>query len=459
MDTKQPCVVLFSSHTGCIDQEKLLCHQYPAAKTMTESGDSVAIGYACAQVGGEAAKLVTLRLANATPDAIRAVIEKNLDALSAMLRYNADHGIGLFRISSDIIPFASHPAMTVDWRSEFGQTLRKIGQYIRDNGMRVSMHPGQYTVLNSPRAEVVQRAAEDLQYHAGFLDALGCDATCKIVVHIGGVYSGKQQAMDRFVTNYRALNERIRARLVIENDDRSYTAEDAVAIAKQTGMPVVFDVLHHKLNHGQSELSPFTWIDRCGRTWAKRDGKQKIHYAQSDPDRAAGAHARRIRAMEFLEFYNGLHDQTVDVMLEVKDKNLSAVKCRLLTQKTLKIGQLESEWARYKYLVLSRSAAIYGKIRTLLQNKSAPDALRFYTLIEDALALQENRGAQVNAAQHMWGYLRDAADEKAHKRFAALLLAYRQETGSRKAMQSFLFRLAKQQQCAYLLESLYFYLE
>ncbi len=417
----------------------------------------MAIGYACIHIGSEATKLSTLRLANASADNIRGVIQRNLDALLAMIHYNRDHEIKLFRISSDIIPLASHPAMQVDWKTEFSDTLRLIGKHIKDSEIRVSMHPGQYTVLNSPNDGIAKKAVEDLAYHSDFLDALGCDAACKIILHIGGVYSDKKQAMERFMARYAALDERIRARLVIENDDKSFTADDVYSISRQTGIPVVFDNLHHLLNHTQSNLSPFDWIDLCGRTWAHKDGKPKIHYSQSDPQTAAGAHSKSIRAREFLSFYNGLHDQNIDLMLEVKDKNLSAVKCILLTKEKPPVHLLEEEWARYKYLVLSRSASVYHSIRTLLKNKAEPDALRFYTFIEEAMALDEDRGAQVNAAQHVWGYVRKNADEKDRRKFAALIAAYQREGRSLKAVKNLLFRLAKQQDMRYLLESLYFY--
>lgn len=418
----------------------------------------MAIGYACVHIGSEATKLSALRLANATDENIRSVIKKNLNALFAMLQYNVDNEIKLFRISSDIIPLATHPIMNVDWKSEFKETLCLLGKHIKVHGTRVSMHPGQYTVLNSPDSAVVKRAVEDLKYHCDFLDALGCDVTCKIIIHIGGVYSNKNLAIKRFIDRYMTLDERIKARLVIENDDKSYTADDVYFISKQTGIPIVFDYLHHLLNHTQSDISPYDWIALCGRTWHKKDGKQKIHYSQSDPNLAAGAHSQSIQAAEFLEFYNSLFEKNIDLMLEVKDKNLSAVKCILLTKEKPNIQALEREWAHYKYLVLSRSALLYNTIRMLLKNKSDPNATLLYTYIEEALALDEDRGAQVNAAQHIWGYVRRDSDVKDQKRFASLIAAYQSEGKSLKPIKSLLFRLAKEQEKTYLLESLYFYI-
>ena len=418
----------------------------------------MAIGYACVHIGSELTKLSTLRLANATPENIRRVIRTNLQALAAMMRYNADHEIKLFRISSDIIPLASHPAMQVDWRSEYRETLASIGGMIRRHEIRVSMHPGQYTVLNSPGDDVVQNAVADLRYHCAFLDALGCDAANKVIVHVGGVYGDKTQAIRRFIKNYALLDDCIKTRLAVENDDRSYTAGDVLSIAEQTGLPVVFDVFHHILNDTGGSLSVYDWIDRCGKTWGAKDGRQKIHYSQTNPNaRSRGAHSETINLNEFLAFYHNLHHKDVDVMLEVKDKNLSAVKCILATEDHPKIQELESEWARYKYLVLGQSAASYQKIRTLLKDKANADPLRFYALIDEALAMPEDQGAQINAAQHVWGYVSKAASSKQRRQFQTLIEAYRAGARSLSAVKRFLFRLADAQQLQYLLDSLFFY--
>ena len=119
---------------------------------------------------------------------------------------------------------------------------------------------------------------------------------------------------------------------------------------------------------------------------------------------------------------------------------------------------MEAEWARYKYLVLGQSAAIYQKIRTLLKDKADPQVVPFYAYIDEALAVEENKGEQVNAAQHVWGYVNDAASTAEKKQFQSLLEAYRNGSRSLKAVKGFLFRLAKQQEIGYLMESLYFYI-
>ena len=178
------------------------------------------IGYACLTVGVPQTALRTCRKDRADQATLQRLIAHNLAALVRMVSYNEQMDIRLCRISSDIIPFASSPVNNLPWPDLFAEQLAGIGEQISRSGQRVSMHPGQYTVLNAPDKDVVARALADLHYHATFLDALAVGPACKIVLHIGGVYGDKQAALSRFAEQYRILDPVIQRRLVIENDER-----------------------------------------------------------------------------------------------------------------------------------------------------------------------------------------------------------------------------------------------
>ena len=137
-----------------------------------------------------------------------------------MVDYNDAAGIGLFRISSDVIPFASHPDVAFPWRSLCEGELSSVGESIRRTGLRVSMHPGQYTVLNSPDADVARRACADVVYHADFLDALGTGPEAKIVLHVGGVYGDREKGLARCAERFRTLPQRAARRIIVENEER-----------------------------------------------------------------------------------------------------------------------------------------------------------------------------------------------------------------------------------------------
>ncbi|MHB8130728.1 MAG: DUF1722 domain-containing protein, partial [Mobilitalea sp.] len=196
------------------------------------------------------------------------------------------------------------------------------------------------------------------------------------------------------------------------------------------GAPVVFDNLHHLLNPPEDRVTDAKWIMRCEKTWIHQDGRQKIHYSQQKEGRSPGSHSNTIFLPIFMAYYNELENQDLDIMLEVKDKNLSAIKCinAVILDATAKT--LEEEWARYKYFVLSRSARLYQEIRELLKNKASRVAKEFYALVELAYVLPEDKGAEVNAAQHVWGYISKDSTKTEKNRYEKLMEAYHNNTGT-----------------------------
>lgn len=344
------------------------------------------IGYACLTIGVPETGLKNCIQKNASEKRLGELIAVNLQSLANMIFYNIENNIYLFRISSDIIPFGSSPVNQLPWCDIFASQLKLTGDKIIKAGIRVSMHPGQYCVLNSNNPQVVARAIDDLDYHNRLLDSLGVDAEHKIILHIGGVYKDKKQSMKRFITNYRYLDSWVKQRLVVENDDRSYNIGDVLDIGSHLGIPVVFDHLHNEINPGDKKKSPYYWIDECAYLWSEKDGNQKIHYSQQDYLKKPGSHSDTIRINEFMDFYKGLSNKDIYIMLEVKDKNLSAVKCINCTTENRSQINLELEWNRYKSAVLQKSPQYYSAIQNLLNDdKCDYPAVAFYNLLERTL--------------------------------------------------------------------------
>jgi UV DNA damage endonuclease len=394
-------------------------------------------------------------LKNATPQRLNALIAHNLASLEHTIDYNVRNGIRLFRISSDLIPFGSSAASSLNWESAFSDRLSSIAEKIAASGMRVSMHPGQYTVLNSPNASVVARARDDLSYHARVLDALAPERRHKIILHIGGMYGNANSALNRFASEFRNLDESVRRRLVLENDGKIYTISDVLELSTRIGTPVVYDNLHNALKTADPEKCDAYWIAQCTPTWRDRDGTQKVHYSQQHPQKIRGAHSDTIEIDAFLDFYHGLPDKKPDIMLEVKDKNLSALKCILCTSPP-SLAALESEWARYKYAVLERSPAAYQNIRSLLRDKPAARPVAFYRMIERALETEPTTGRAVAAAEHVWGYFKHSATPAEARRFMQKRGLFQRGKIPLRQLKAELNRLSGKYQVNYLLNSYYF---
>lgn len=280
------------------------------------------IGYPCSNLSVGCSASRTFRLASFTPERLTDTVNASLDCLETILRWNAEHGIDYFRISSDTIPFASHPVMTVDWRSEFGPRFARIGEFIREHGMRINCHPGQYILLNAPNEEIVARSIAELSYTADLFDLMGLDPTHKMQIHTGGVYGDKPAAIARFVARFELLPEAIRRRLVIENDERQYSLADNLSIHGETGVPLLFDVFHHSLNNDGESVADA--LDRFMPTWDGH-GRPSMDYSSQNPDKQAGAHTLSVDLDDFGRFADILGDRDVDIVLEIKDKEASAL--------------------------------------------------------------------------------------------------------------------------------------
>lgn len=418
------------------------------------------IGYACLNIGLPNSKISTLRKQGANSEKLRQVIQNNLKSLEAMIDYNQRHKIYLYRISSDLIPFASDKEVnSLDWANEFHQEFQQIGKKIKQGGIRISMHPGQYTVLNSPDVAVVDRAIDDLIYHEQVLTALGADQSSKLVLHIGGGYGDKKAAMDRFVKNYRTLPEAVKNRLIIENDHNIYTIEEVLNISERTGAPVVYDNLHNAVNPSDSEKTDCYWIRKARETWQKEDGLQKVHYSQQSPQGRPGSHTQTIYLAPFLSYYRQVEDLELDVMLEVKDKNLSAVKAILATQASPNIANLEKEWSRYKYLILAKSPTNYQKIRQLLKDKTAYPVKEFYQLIEESLKNDPSLYVELNAVDHIWGHVKNKVSDKERRAYEKAKARVENGQQSLSSLKNRLLKLAKTYEDPYLVQSLYFYID
>lgn len=269
----------------------------------------------------------TCRLANASDARLRELIDLNLSALDRVVSFLGSHRIRLYRISSNLIPYGSHPVHTTPWWEDHASRLSALGARIRRAGVRVSTHPGQYTVLNSPHDSIVRASIDELIYHARLLDAFGTDTSCKIVLHVGGIYGGSASAaMDRFITRANALPLAVRRRLVVENDDRIFDAEDALYVAREVGIPVIFDWLHHQANPCHRPLPEV--LDEIFSTWTPADGRPKVHLSSQARGARAGAHAPFVAVRDFLDMGKALPASAFDCMLEAKQKDRALLRLR-----------------------------------------------------------------------------------------------------------------------------------
>jgi UV DNA damage endonuclease len=269
----------------------------------------------------------TFRLSGYSDERMIEVARANISALQAILQWNKEHNVHIFRLTSQLIPLGSHPINSGSWKKVLAEELHKVGEYVKENNIKLSMHPGQYTVINALNNSYYENAIRDLQYHADVLTLMGLDKKHRFVVHGGGAYGDKEASLKRLRERILQLPESIYERLMIENDDVIFTAEEILQVCLDTKIPAVIDTFHHEVLPSMGTKSIREIILAYKKSWPD-DERQKIQYSNQNPEKSKGAHSQTIDIDLFGAFYQQVKDLEIDIMLEVKDKEQSVLNIR-----------------------------------------------------------------------------------------------------------------------------------
>jgi UV DNA damage endonuclease len=284
------------------------------------------IGYPCINRTIDCTANSTFRLKSYSETRLKDSIKNNLSCLRKILQFNLEHRLLFFRISSDLVPFASHPIIKFNWQTYFQEDFEEIGAFIIKNRMRISMHPDQFTLINSIKEEIFERSKKELIYHAEILDLMELDKSAKIQIHVGGAYGDKQKSIERFIERFDELDDSVVQRLVIENDDKLYDLNDCLKINAEIHIPILFDNFHNKL-HNSATPTKHESFKLAMKTWnEKTDGIPMVDYSSKKDNGSPRQHAETINIEDFDLFLKQTMPFDFDVMLEIKDKEKSAIK-------------------------------------------------------------------------------------------------------------------------------------
>lgn len=256
---------------------------------------------------------------------LRKVAEANLTNTIRLLWHNIAEGFILYRFSSQLIPLANHPSGQIwDYTEVLADKFEKISKIISKNKLKVSSHPGQYTVINTKDEDKFKNAVRDLKYHNKVLSAMGLDENTVMVTHVGGVYGDKEASLERFIDNFRKLPEEVKNRIVIENDDTSYSISEVLALCQELDRPMVLDVHHHQCYNQGEDLEEM--LPDIFTTWDKLERPPKVHFSSPRSKKNPKRHADYIDPDQFLEFAELAKDYEFDIMVEAKKKDGAVLK-------------------------------------------------------------------------------------------------------------------------------------
>lgn len=290
----------------------------------------------------------------------------SLEHVDRVLDYCAAKGISMYRLSSDLAPYATHPDMPQfhDMVAESDAELAAFGAKARSLDMRLSFHPSQYILLNSPNPELTAKSIQDLASQSEMLDRMGLDDEAVVITHVGGVYDDREAARARWIEGWEQCPEHVRRRLVLENDDLRFSAADVLWIHERTGVRLIFDYQHFWCLNPEG-LDLRETLERFMASWPEgvrpkihfssprtemREVKQKItpakrgkaakHEVTKAPVKPNArvktvlrppvwtGHADFTNPFEFATFMRTAEGLTFDVMLEGKSKDLALIKLR-----------------------------------------------------------------------------------------------------------------------------------
>jgi UV DNA damage endonuclease len=262
---------------------------------------------------------------------LTSIARDNAAALGAAVERCAELGIGAFRINSQILPLATHPESgyvlsDLDDDGSIAAAFVAAGARARAADVRLSFHPDQFVVLNSEQERVVESSVTEMEAQARVAQLVGADV---LTLHGGGAAGGIPAALDRLERGIDRLAPAARTRLALENDDRSFTPAMLLPLCERMGVPLVYDVHHHRCNPDALDVDEAT--ERSAATW----GTREPYFHVSSPRAGLGGgdlrpHADYVNPADVPERWRAMR-LTVDVEAKAKERAVLALREALAT--------------------------------------------------------------------------------------------------------------------------------
>lgn len=300
-----------------------LCCHFLREETKSRSGEK----YHVNAMDEHTLQLGRYRNGKYTSEIIKGTYVNNVRNLANMLPVIHGTGVKHFRISSALFPLADQVDRNLWDNDDVKMHLKRAGKYIQEQNMRICTHPGQFTVLSSDSDNVVENAVKELTHHGWLFDEMGLDHTPYYAINIHG---GKRNRTSRLIDAIKSLPDCVRKRLTLENDETCYSTTDLLEVYKHTGTPICWDSHHHTFNDGDLTLDEA--FNAACETW-KKDIKPLQHLANTEPGMENGSFPDRRKHSNMVHYVpdcqlRGLRENTIDVEIEAKMKNIAIEKMR-----------------------------------------------------------------------------------------------------------------------------------
>lgn len=298
---------------------------------------NIRLGYACISktlniTSSHTITYTNYELLNNKEEKLKEITNKNLKNLEEILKYNIRNNIHFYRMSSKIIPLATHPKVNLNL-DKFKNKLKNIGKIINENNLRVDIHLDEYCVLNSTNRDIVNSTINIIKFYKNMLKAMNIKSY--MILHVGSSAFGIEKSITRFINNFKKLDKESQKMIILENDDKVFKIENVLKICKKLDIPMVLDYHHYKCN---KEESLEQHIKEIIKTW--KNETPKMHLSSKKNNKEFRSHHDYINIEDFIELADILKKEktNVDIMIEAKQKDIALFKLiRELKYKNYKI--------------------------------------------------------------------------------------------------------------------------
>ena len=266
------------------------------------------------------------------------ILTNNLKVFKKILEFNKKYNMTFYRMSHTLVPLATKEEVNFDYIKKYKEKWLEIGNYIKENNMRVDSHPNQYCVLNSTNEKIVSTSKDIIKFNYQLFKAM--DIKGQIILHIGTSKNNKEEALERFKENFNKLKPEIKDMIILENDDKTYTASETLSLCEELNIPMVLDYHHYLCNKNKKENIK-KLLPKIIKTWKKTNRNPKMHFSSPKDKKNFRSHSDYINYNAFIKFLNILkeQDKDIDIMLETKKKEdaLLLLIRQLETNKNIKV--------------------------------------------------------------------------------------------------------------------------
>lgn len=278
----------------------------------------VRYGFFCSTADNRLSTNHRFTLKNLNKENLYKTVDKNIADLIKILNLSRRLNCSIFRLGSHFIPFFSHPRFNKSWLHDVRNKIRLVADQVKNLKIRLTMHPGQYVVLNSEKKEIIRRSLDELAYHFWVLDQMGVDENGVVVIHLGKSGNNKGFFINKFIETI-GKNQWLKKRLAIENDER-FSARETLSVAKITGLPMVFDYFHHQIFPSKIK------IIEVFETWKNR--RPEFHLSSAHFDGVLRKHSDYIEKKDWQSFLKFLKPvkKDFDVIFEAKKKEKAIIR-------------------------------------------------------------------------------------------------------------------------------------